>query len=179
MMDAGTSPVAAGAMSGFASGPRVRMEDSERLEDYLRAYVGHDRFKSRYPRAHERCSDTLTMLWRADSRAKVVALADKAREAMREFACALVEWHEPYAELPDATDTLLRLSSVVEMYKPHIGEERCGLHEALFNYWDALCNAVQRHEDPAQRVHGRLRWEDGRRVVLLTALVMVEVDRCL
>ena len=119
------------------------------------------------------------MLWDADSRVKVVALATEAREAMREFACALVDWSEPHAAVQESKDTVVRLSALVEMQRPRLGEDRCALQAALLEYWDALCTAVQRHGDPHQTVQERLRWEDGRRVVVLTALVMVEVDRCL
>ncbi len=180
MTGAGTLAVAAPA-PGPACGeaPRVRSEDFERVEDYLHAYLEDERFRSRYPLAHERWRDASAMLWRADSTAKVIGVARTAREAMRDFACVLVGWRAPHASLPDSTDTMLRLASVVERYRRQVGEERCGMQEALLYFWNAVCNTVERHEHPAQRMHGRLRWEDGRRVVTLTALVMVEIDRCL
>jgi len=175
----GTSPLAAGPLPGDVGGPRSQMEECERVENYLHEYLDDGRFISRYPRAYERWSRAWAMLWRADSRAGLIAVAAEARAAMREFACALVAWREPHASLPDATDTLLRLWSLVEMCRPQLEEERCGLQRALFEYWDALCSAVQRQEDPAHIAYGPLRWEDARRVVVLTALVMVEIDRCL
>ncbi len=177
MKGAGTLAVVAAPLPGRGGGPCVRIEDFERTEDYLRAYLDDERFTSRYRLAHQRWCEASAMLWRADSTDKLIAVAEMAREAMREFACALVAWREPHAALADSTDTLLRLTSLLEIHRPQLGDARCGLQEALFDYWNALCNAVQRHEDPAQRLYGGLRWEDGRRVVVLTALVMVEVDR--
>jgi hypothetical protein len=47
----------------------------------------------------------------------------------------------------------------------------------LLEPWRALGEKLQRHEQGAQPPDERLRWEDGRRLVLLTALAMVEFDR--
>lgn len=178
MMEAGTSVVQAGAVPSCATDPRVQLHDFERLEDYLRAYVEDERFRSRYLRAGELWSDASAMLWRADSRDKVIAVSSKAREAMWEFASALVEWHGAHGASRVSSETLDRVSSVIEMYRPQLGDSRCALLEALLSYWQALNSVVQRHRDRAQDVRERLTWEDGRRVVVLTALVMVEVDRC-
>ncbi len=178
MTEAGTSVVQAGAVPDLATEPRVQLQDFERLEDYLAAYLADERFKSRYLQAGQLWSEAWAMLWRADSRDKVIAVSAEAREAMWEFASALVEWHGPHTASPVSTDTLDRLSSVVEMYRPQLGDSRCGLLQALFSYWQTLNSVVQRHHDRAHETRERLTWEDGRRVVVLTALVMVEVDRC-
>ena len=164
-------------MPDCATRPTVRIEDFERVEDYLRAYLEDERFASRYPSALDCWSDAWAMLWRADTRAKVIAATHEGCEAVREFACALAEWHVPHTARPKAAETLTRLSALVEMYRPQLGDDRCDLLQALFDYWEALCKVVQRHEDRAQRITERLRWEDGRRVVVLAALLMIELDR--
>ena len=152
MTVAEASPVATGSTLDCASGSRVRIEDFTQVQDYLRAYLDDDLFRSRYPGACQRWLDAAAMLWDADSRVKVVALATEAREAMREFACALVDWSEPHAAVQESKDTVVRLSALVEMQRPRLGEDRCALQAALLEYWDALCTAVQRHGDPHQTV---------------------------
>lgn len=165
--------------------PSLRVEDFERIEEYLCAYLEQERFTSTYPRAEQRWSDAWAMLWRANSTDKVIAVADEACEAMSEFACALVDLHEPHPAdrhstrtLEHCSGTLERLSAVIEMYRPALGDSRCGLLRTLFDYWQALGDVVARHREHRRgRVIERLTWEDGRRVVVLTALVMVEIDR--
>jgi hypothetical protein len=180
MIEVGTLHVQTRAMPVRVTGPRIRVEDFERIEDYLGAYLGDERFKSRYPHAQERWSQTWATLWQADSREKLIAVAAEAREVMWEFACALGERNAAAEGSPDATEMVERLSELVEMRRPELGDSRCRLLQALFGYWQALNEVVQSHRAlGAQRVRERLTWEDGRRLVVLTALVMVEVDRSL
>jgi len=184
-MEAGTLLAQREPVAIRFAAPSLRVEDFERIEEYLRAYLEEERFTSRYPRAEQRWSDAWAMLWRANSTGKVIAVTDEACEAMSEFACELVDLHEPHLAdrrstrtLEDPAVTLERLSTVIEMYRPALGDSRCGLLQTLFDYWQALNDVVTRHrEHRPGRVIERLRWEDGRRVVVLTALVMVEVDR--
>jgi hypothetical protein len=179
-MEVATLPVQAGLVSDRISEPVVRVEDFERVEDYLHAYLNDERFKSAYPLASQGWSEAWAMLWRADSKDKVIAAGWRAREVMQEFVLTLLDWPEPRAANPGSTKTPDRLSSVIEMYRPQLLGSRCEFLEALSDYWRALNDVVQRHEHGgAHKVRERLRWEDGRRVVVLTALVMVEIDRSL
>jgi hypothetical protein len=173
-----------------AGEPGLRVEDFERIEDYLRSCVEGERFRSTYPLACGRWLEAWEMLWGADSKEKVIAVGGLAREAMREFARSLAAWHGPAAGTleerrgpgarnPDSAATLELLSAVIEMYRERLGESRCGFLDALLDYWRALNEVVRRHEEGAGEGLERLRWEDGRRAVVFTALVMVELDRCL
>jgi|GEM_PF-1611096 len=159
--------------------PVVRVEAFKRVEDYLDAYLDDERFKVAYPQASEGWSEAWAMLWRADSKAKVIAVGRRARAVMQDFAAALIDWQEPRPADPDA-NTQGHLSAVIELYRPQLGNSRCEFLESLFTYWWALNDVVQRHElGGAHKASERLRWEDGRRLVILTALVMVEIDRSL
>jgi hypothetical protein len=51
--------------------------------------------------------------------------------------------------------------------------------EALLAYFGTVSDLVQRQEHGAQREGAPLRWEDARRVVFQTAMVMLELDRAL
>ena len=71
------------------------------------------------------------------------------------------------------------LSAVVEANRPRLGDSRCEFLASLFDYWRVLSRVVQPAENDALEPSELMRWEDGRRVVVFTALVMVEVDRSL
>jgi len=49
--------------------------------------------------------------------------------------------------------------------------------DALLVYWGTACDLVQRQEHGSQREGAPLTWEDARRVVFQTMLVMYEVGR--
>jgi ribosomal protein S15P/S13E len=162
-------------------------EDFERIEDYLRSYLEDEHFRMTHPLACGRWIVSWEMLWCADSRAKVIAVGQRAREAMQAFGSSLLEacaplamdprWPELLAERATRGDLLDAVGGVLDAYGEQLGSERSELLAGLLEHWRALAEHVRRHEQDQQAAAGRLRWEDGRRLVLLTALVMVEVDR--
>jgi hypothetical protein len=170
------SPVHAEPPAGGRVEPCPQMEDFAGVEDYLRAYLEGERFKSMHLRAYECWSDASAMLWRADSSDGLVAVGNAALGAIREFTGALSGG--TLAAGADSTATQARLSAAIETHTPQLARSRREFLDGLVDYWRTLYALVQRH-DGAPAVGERLRWEDARRVVVLTALVMVEVDRSL
>jgi hypothetical protein len=173
-----------------SSPPRARspvsVEEFERIEDYLRAYLEEERFRSTHPLAYGRWLVAWELLWCADSRAKLIGVAHRGSDAMQAFSSSLVERCTPLAidsDWPDLLaggaprpDPLDGLTSVTDTYRDELGE-RAELLGGLLEHWQVLLENVRRHENGPQVVAERLRWEDGRRLVLFTALVMVEMDR--
>jgi hypothetical protein len=167
----------------------VHVDDFDRIEDYLRAYLEDERFRSVHPLACGRWVVAWEMLWCADSRAKVIAVGHRSRDAMQAFASSLVEqsippaldpgWPEVLTDGPRRADPLEGLLTILDACRHELGEERHALLCELAGGWRALLEAVQCHEHRPQAGDVRLRWEDGRRLVLFTALVMVETDRSL
>ena len=165
----------------------VHAGDFERIADYLRAYLADERFRSTHPLAYGRWLVAWEMLWCADSRAKVISIAWRARDAMDAFSTSLLERCVPLAMDPhwpdllagDSTrpDPLDGLASVTDAYRDELGAQRSELLGGLLEHWGALLQSVRRHEQRSQAPGERLHWEDGRRLVLFTALVMVEIDR--
>jgi len=120
------------------------------------------------------------MLYCGQARDSVLAAGQVAGECLQEFVGALAASYDLPACGPDSTEGALeRLSCLIERHRAALGDGRCELLSALLSYWRALNGDLERHVDDAQKVEEPLRWEDGRRVVVLTALVMVEVDRSL
>jgi len=155
------------------------------LQDYLQSYLDQERFRSAYFTAHQRWQEASEMLYEGDSRDSVLAAAARAREAVEEFVGVLAEKH---GEIPADQGSPVatcecsfseRLSTLIESWRPQLGEARCALLGALLDYWCALNAELQCHLQGAEQVGGPLRWEDGRRVVVLTAVLMVEIDRSL
>jgi hypothetical protein len=87
------------------------------------------------------------------------------------------QWPEVLADGSQRPDPLDGLTSIAEAYGEQLGAGRSQLLRGLLEPWRALSEMLQRHEHVSQPVDERLCWEDGRRLVLFTALVMVEFDR--
>jgi hypothetical protein len=159
---------------------RVRAEDFERVEDYLRAYLEDERFRSAYLPAYERWSDAATMLYSADSKDSVLIAGERARESIEEFVRAFAASHDGWASNGQSTGMPPDgVSAVIDSCRPGAGDARCEFLQSLFAYWLVLSDVVERQRHSGQALEKPLRWEDARRVVVLAALVMVEIDRSL
>jgi hypothetical protein len=98
---------------------------------------------------------------------------------MQVFATTLVERFRPPNVDQDKQHDRARLKAVLVHHREQIGETEGEFLDALNAYWGALSTLVQRQEHGAQREKETLVWEDGRRVVFQTAVVMYEVDQSL
>jgi hypothetical protein len=165
----------------------IRAAEHPRIEDYLRAYLEDRRFSSAHPLACGRWIVAWEMLWCADSRAKLIGVGQRARDAMQAFSVSMLErclplamdshWPDVLAEGSPRPEPLESLARITEACGEQLGAGRSQLLRDLLEPWRALAETLGRHEHRSQALGERLRWEDGRRLVLFTALVMVEFDR--
>ena len=149
----------------------------QRVDARIQSYLESADFRSACPAAFQRWREAEELLWAPDSGDHLTAIGHKSREAMQEFAAALVARHQPPGASPDPTKTLDRVSAVLRMYRGRLGERRLALLNGLFEYWRAAVDLVQRQEHGGQKEGEPLGWEDGRRVVFQTANAMVELHR--
>ena len=98
---------------------------------------------------------------------------------MQEFTDALARQHNPASAELDKTKTVARLRSVLSLYLAKIGAKEKSFLDALVAYWGTVADLAQRQEHGAQKEGDPLVWEDARRVVFQTLVVMFEIDRAL
>lgn len=163
------------ARSHYASVKRRTGEPAARQEEHLRSLIESDELRATAPVAYEKWIEAERLLWSANSENELSTIGHKLREALQDFASALVEIHHPPEVNPDATKTLDRLSAVIKQHHPGLGERRLRLFNGLFDYWRVTIELVQRQEHGGQKEGEPLEWEDGRRAVFHTAVVMIEV----
>jgi len=72
-----------------------------------------------------------------------------------------------------------RIRAVLRQHGARVGSTTTPLLDALVGYWKAVSGLAQRQEHGGQKEGRDLVWEDGRRVVFQTAVVMFETDRAL
>jgi hypothetical protein len=149
------------------------------VKDTVHRYLDSEKFRARYPDAYARWRDAAVLLWGEDSEQELSTIGHKCREAMQEFATALLELHRVPDANPDKAKTRDRFSAVVNSRRANLGERKSEFLDVLFAYWRATDNLIQRQEHAGQREGESLTPEDGRRAVFQTAVVMFETDRTL
>ena len=152
-------------------------EGAERVQETIRDYLAAASFRQRYPEAFRKWSEAETMLWESDSAGKLTTIGHLCREAMQAFAEVLIETVQPGSQVGDKAKTIVRIRAVLDSLKDQLGTTENPWLDALLAYWRTVTDLVQRQEHDTQREGGELVWEDGRRVVFQTAVVMFEVDR--
>jgi hypothetical protein len=151
----------------------------QRMETKIRSYLDADYFQKRYPVAFQKWTLSECMLWGSDSEQQLTTLGHLCREAMQEFATTLVENFSLTEVDKDTTHTVARIRSVLEQQANQLGKTERPFLDALLTYWGTVVDLVQRQEHGGQKEGEPLVWEDGRRVVFHTAVVMFEIDRAL
>jgi hypothetical protein len=68
---------------------------------------------------------------------------------------------------------------VLDLQAKQLGTTEKPFLDALLGYWGTVSDLIQRQEHGGQKEGQSLVWEDGRRVVFQTAVVMFEIDRSL
>jgi hypothetical protein len=151
---------------------------TQQVEETLLRYLDSDAFRRSYPEAHRKWAKAAELLWKSDSQQQLTTIGHLCREAIQEFTTALVERHQPPGVDPDKAHDINRVQAVLDQHRSMLGTT-AALLDALVAYWRALSGSVQRQEHGAQKEGRPLVWEDGRRVVFQTAIVMFELDRAL
>ena len=148
----------------------------ERIEAAVRQHLDADRFQRRYPEAYGKWAEAETLLWSSESESQFTTIGHLCREAMQEFADALVQQHQVPDVDPDKARTVSRVRSVLDSKQEQLGSTEKPFLEALLAYWGTVSDLAQRQEHGGQKEGKPLMWEDARRVVFQCAIVMFEID---
>ncbi|HEY3944475.1 MAG TPA: hypothetical protein VGL78_04540 [Solirubrobacteraceae bacterium] len=155
-------------------------DQAAQVEGEILRYLNGADFESRYPRAFTRWREAAVLLWQADESDELSTIGHKCREAVQDFVTELLKREGITPNNPDPARTRDRFSDVLACRRDDLGERKADLLDALFGYWKAACDLIQRQEHAGQRqATESLTWEDGRGVVFQTAVVMFEIDRTL
>lgn len=152
---------------------------TERIEESMFRYLDSTAFATRHPNAFAKWQQAQELLWSSNLAQQHTAIGHHCREAMQFFATSLVDRFQPPNVEADITKTVKRVESVLKREGAKMSERQGKLLEAMFDYWRTLNDLVQRQEHGAQKAGDALTWEDSRRLVFQTAIVMYELDRAL
>lgn len=167
---------------GFQQFQLIRTREKqpvEGVEAAVRFFLDGNRLALEYPEAFRAWTEAEATLWSAESKEKFTAIGHSCREALQHFCSVLVSKYSPPNVAPNAAQTVARLKAVVMVRRECLPTSLAEFLDALIAYWGTVSDLAQRQEHGAQKEGDPLLWEDARRVVFQTAILMFEVDRAL
>jgi hypothetical protein len=150
----------------------------QRIEE-SRALPQRRRVQSRYPSAYQRWQEAANILWSDSSADELTTIGHNTREAVQEFATALVDHTALEGAHGNPAHTVARPRAVIDASRDRLGDARHDFLDALLVYWGEVNDLLKRQEHGGQKEGEPLSWEDGRRAVFQTAIVMYEIHRAI
>lgn len=129
------------AVARYQEWKTTQVEPSADVEDQLQRYLDSEQFRGRYPESYARWAEAAVLLWGEDSDQELSTIGHKCREAIQDFAIALLRLYEISDANPDKAKTRDRFSSVINARRAIIGNAKSELLDALFDYWKALVSS--------------------------------------
>lgn len=148
----------------------------ETVEDEVVRFMDSGELASRFPEAHAQWTKAARLLWGPESNDAATQIGHLCREAMQHFADTLAQHMRITVESPP-THTVDRIRAAVRARPPSASSAIAAFSDALLAYWGTVSNLVQRQEHGALKEGEELGWEDSRRVVFQTGVVMFEIQR--
>jgi hypothetical protein len=149
------------------------------IEREVTEYLESGEFVKKYPKAFEKWQSADLLLWSGGSERNLTTIGHLCREAIQEFMSTMIAEYNLVNDEPENNKTVSRLRAVIASRKNILGESEKEFLDALLSYWRSLNDLIQKQEHDSQKEGVSLIWEDGRRVVFQTAMVLFEVDRSL
>ncbi len=98
---------------------------------------------------------------------------------MQEFAASLAEKYILPEVKENKSQDITRIKSILNFLSNRLGTTKKPFLDALLNYWGTVHDLIQRQEHGGQKEGKPLLWEDARRVVFQTAIVIYEIDNAI
>jgi len=146
----------------------------QRMEDEVRAFLNAQRFRDRFPLAYRRWAEAANMLWEPTPDRNLTNIGHICRETLQAFATALVDRVQPEGVDGNPQHDVARINAVLNAPGAKLGTAQ---KDFLTAYWGTVTDLAQRQEHGGQREAEPLDWEDARRLVFQTAMVMFEFER--
>jgi hypothetical protein len=149
----------------------------ETVENEIQKYLSEPEFRKFHAAAVAKWEQAAALLWAADSPQQLTTIGHLCREALQEFAASLATQCQIDVSGIEAAKTVARLKAIFAARSGKLGTTEAPFIDALVAYWGTLSDLVQRQEHGSQRERETLVWEDGRRIVFQTCIVMYEISR--
>lgn len=167
---------------GFAYYREAQMaagDECDRIENHVRRFIDLPSCHAKHAEAFAKWRKAEELLWNDQDSQSVTSIGHLCREALQMFFDDIVKELDITDANPDKAHTIARAKAVLSRLRGKLGEAKSAFLDALLTYLGTVVDLVQRQEHGAQREKEDLVWDDARRVVFHTALVMYEFRICL
>ena len=151
---------------------------TKNIESEVKTYINDFEFKNKYETAFEKWSEADKLLWVSDTNKKLTQIGHLCRETIQKFIDELIVLLKIDTN-KNKTQTVARLKIIIIHLSDKLGETEKQFLSALLSYCGSTIDLIQKQEHNALKEGEQLIWEDGRRVVFQTLIVMYEIDRSL
>jgi hypothetical protein len=152
---------------------RIKKNPILMISNYLKDFLTKGDLHQKYPKAFKKWIETDELLWMKKDDDNTT-IGHKCRECLQEFASELIVKLKIENADNDIKHVKNRLKSVLN--DCIVGKTLPKFIERFYNYIDIVNDLVQKQEHDASKENVNLTWNDSRRVVFHTALIMLEVD---
>jgi hypothetical protein len=147
----------------------------ERSYAAARQMIASDGFAAAFPKAFGLWADAERLLWGEDAEAQLSTVGHKSREAVQAFATAAIDRYGADSPPSDVKLVKKRLGAVIAHNRTSMSHTTRKVLEHLGNLWEGTVDLIERQEHSAQKEGEPVTFEDGRRVVMLTMFLMIEL----
>ncbi len=147
----------------------------QNFESTVLEYLSAEPFKREFLDAYQKWTEAEALLRSRGSRRRLSTIGYLCKDAMRKFASVLTDRYSPPSQGATSEDPVERLRAVLNCRAAVLGKMDKTLFDALLPCWDSIADLVQGQECPEGTEGERFVWEDGRRLVFQTALIMFEI----
>lgn len=146
----------------------------------IRSYLDAEFFQMTYPFAYKKWEQAERKLWESVSQTEFRGIGKLCREALEEFAADMTQIYRPPNYDQNKTHTFARIKAVLDFRSGDFSASEKAFLDTLLQYWRAVSDLIlDQEQGGAQTEKKQLTWEDARRVVFQTAIVMFEVSHSL
>src|SRR3989442_712390 len=110
----------------------------QNIETEIRNHLDADGFRRHYPAAYQKWAEAEAKLWSSDSEQKSTTIGHLCREALQEFAKALVAKYQPPNVEKDVQKTVARLKAVIGKQSGQMSDAVKAYLDALVDYWGTV-----------------------------------------
>jgi len=149
----------------------------QQIDSEIKNYLSNSNFSVRYQIAFAKWKEAENLLWKAENQINYSTIGHLCRESVQEFIDTLIIRYNLTDKYPDKAQTKNRFYGIINYNRNLLGKTLQNFLEAILDYWNNLIDIIQRQEHSGLKDGEKLGFEDARRVVFHTAILLFEVSR--
>ncbi|MCX6170161.1 MAG: hypothetical protein NTX65_12520 [Ignavibacteriales bacterium] len=149
----------------------------QQIDSEIKNYLSNSNFAVVYQIAFAKWKEAENLLWKAENQINYSTIGHLCRESIQEFIDSIILRYNLADKYQDKTHTKNRLEGIILYNKNQLGKTIPKFLTAIEDYWNNLIDIIQRQEHSGLKDGEELGFEDARRVVFHTGILLYEISR--